>query len=71
MRGCDDAHPLVAPCFAGQQLHLVFCYTKSFGQKSLQMRIGFAVYWWGGNVDFQLVALDASDLVTAGLGLDA
>ena len=36
---------------------LAFCHTELFAEKLHQMAIGLAIYWRGGNGDFNFVAM--------------
>ncbi len=49
---------------------LLFADAALFGQKAHQMGIGLPINRRGGDRHFQLVAMQADNLVSAGLGLD-
>ncbi len=61
---------LMAALFACGQGDLTAGDTENFRQEFKQMVIGFTLDGWGGNPDFQTIAMGTDDFIPTGAWLD-
>ena len=66
----EDAQLLVPPQFAFLYEHVAFRHFELLGDKLDEMGIGLAINRRCGDGDFYLVAMQANNLIAAGLGLN-
>ena len=66
-----DAKAFVAGRLSACYCHGGFTDMALLGQERYQMRVGLAIHRWGGDPDFEGLAMHPADLVLFRTGLDA
>lgn len=65
-----DCYILLSAALAADNADISPGDAKGIGYKAQQVLVGFAIYRWCLEPDFQSVAVETTELVAAGIGLD-